>query len=272
MKKISLFAATFSVAAITFVQAGPYADAVIAYSPGTGSSSGFNTANTVLGMPSTINPFTEAVDPFNSPYGNLQIVSLGAGGSLTVQFLTPIQNNPANPYGLDFLIFGNTGFVVTNATDVTFNYIGTPATDGSTYGHNTGATRVSVSADGVTYFQLNPSLAPVVDGLHPTDGAGNFGRPVNPALRNAAFAGKDMNGIRSLYAGSGGGTGFDIAWAQDANSLPVNLASIGFVRVDVVSGKSEIDAFSAVSPVPEPTTWGLGILGALIGFVARRKR
>ena len=272
MKKIRAFLAGFALATTPLLHAGPYADAVTAYSPGTGFSSGFNNSSTVLGSPSTINPFTEAVDPFNSPYGNAQIVSLGAGGSLTVQFLTPIQNNPSNPYGLDFLIFGNTGFVVTNATDANFNYIGTPATDGSTYGNNTGSTRVSVSSDGLTYYQLNPSLAPVVDGLYPTDGAGNFGKPVNPALGNSAFAGKDLNGIRSLYGGSGGGTGFDIAWAQDTNNLPANLSSIGYVRVDVVSGKSEIDAFSVVSPVPEPSVLALGVFGAMAAFVRRRKQ
>ena len=78
-------------------------------------------------------------------------------------------------------------------------------TDGTIFGQNTGLTRVSVSADNLAYFTLNPQTAGTVDGLFPTDGSGNFGRPVNPNLTLADFAGKDLTGIRTLYAGSGGG-------------------------------------------------------------------
>ena len=51
----------------------------------------------------------------------------------------------------------------------------------------------------------------------------------------------------------------------------VALDSINFVRVEVLTGKVEIDGFSAVA-VPEPSTWALvGIgLGALV--VIRRQR
>jgi len=86
---------------------------------------------------------------------------------------------------------------------------------GSLFGHNTGATRVSVSQDNLTYYQLNPQLAPNVDGLFPTDGTGDFHMPVNPVLSGADFAGKNLDDIHSLYAGSDGGTGFDISWGQE---------------------------------------------------------
>jgi hypothetical protein len=115
---------------------------------------------------------------------------------------------------------------------------------------------------------LNPALAPVADGLFPTDAAGDFNRPVNPSLTHTNFAGKDLAGIRSLYAGSGGGTGYDISWAEDAYGQSVFLSAISFVRVDVVSGKSEIDAISAV---PEPASWALGLVGLGLFIWARRK-
>ena len=45
-----------------------------------------------------------------------------------------------------------------------------------------------------------------MDGFFPTDGLGDFSRPLNPGLTSANFAGRDLAGIRELYAGSGGGT------------------------------------------------------------------
>ena len=40
-----------------------------------------------------------------------RLSGIGTGGSLTLQFNTPIQNNPNNPFGLDFIIFGHAGFI-----------------------------------------------------------------------------------------------------------------------------------------------------------------
>ena len=84
------------------------------------------------------------MDVFDPPYLASQLVSIGAGGSLTVQFGRPVINHPDNRFGTDFVIFGNAGFVITNEFSLeTFDWIGTPATDGSLFGNNTGATRVS---------------------------------------------------------------------------------------------------------------------------------
>lgn len=248
-----------------------FADSVVSYVSGTGFQPGYTTAASALGEPSRVTPgtFGGPVDPFNSPYLSSQLVSLGVGGSLTVQFNSPILNNLANPFGLDFNIFGNSGFVVTNAMDENWNYLGTPRTDGSLYGADATSTRVSVSADGVNFFTLNPTLAPIVDGLFPTDGAGDFGLPVNPALNAGSFAGQDLTGIRSLYHGSGGGRGFDIGWAQDNLGNGVSLASISFVRVDVLGGKAEIDGFAVV---PEPAAATLLLLGSVAIWATRRRQ
>ncbi len=242
------------------VASAQFADSVISYTSGTGFQPGFNTPASALGEPSRVTPglFGGPVDPFNSPYLSSQLVSLGAGGSLTVQFNSPILNSPGHAFGLDFNIFGNAGFIITNG-----DYSGGGITDGSLFGADATATRVSVSADGVNFFTLNPALTPIVDGLFPTDGSGNFGLPVNPALNASSFADQDMLGIRSLYNGSGGGRGFDISWAQDGGGNSVSLASISFVRVDVLRGNAEIDG---IAVVPEPSTLSLGALalGALL--------
>jgi hypothetical protein len=239
-------------AAASFILAGSvsaqYGSSVVSYNPGLGASSSFVNPTSALGQPSRVNPYGEATDPFDPPYGNNQIVSIGEGGSIVVRFAKPVQNHPHNRFGLDFIIFGNSGFIITNDFNLeTFTWVGTPATDGSLFAKNDGETRVSVSQDGTNFFQLDPRLAPVVDFLCPTDGAGSFQIPCDPTLQQSDFSGLTLDQIRALYYGSAGGAGYDIAWARDLNGAPVRLGSISFVKVEVISGKSEIDAFSAVS-------------------------
>lgn len=230
-----------------------FADEVVEYEVGIGFSPRFTHAEAVLGEASQVNPFGEPTDPFNPPYGTNQIVSIGAGGSLTVRFHTPVLNHPLNLQGLDFTIFGNTGFIITNEFDfVTFDWIGTPATDGSLFAQSTGETRVSVSRDGVDFYLLNPSLSPAVDSFPPTDGAGSFHVPVSSELTSADFAGATLDDIRTLYGGSGGGASYDISWAQDALGNAVLLPTIEFVRIEVLSGKTEVDAISAVARRSSP--------------------
>ena len=247
-----------------------FADAVVAYTPGSGVTADFtNHTEVALGAPSQVNPYGEPVDVFDPPYGTNQIVSVGTGGSLTLKFNSPIVNSPGNKFGLDFIIYGNAGFIITNDFDFnTFTFVGTPATDGSMFGDNAGVTRVWVSKDGTNYFKLDPALAPTVDGLFPPDASGNPQKPVNPALTADSFAGQTQAGIATLYDGSGGGRGYDISWAQDTSGNPVVLDSIKFVRIDVVSGKSEIDAIAAVPPIitTQPITQTVTSAGLNITF------
>lgn len=239
-----------------------HASSLVNYVQGNGASAGYDDPTTALGEPSrvTSGPFGGPVDPFAPAYQKNQLVSVGAGGSLTVGFADPIRNDPSNPFGIDFLVFANSGFAVTNAYDENFNPIGTPATDGSLFGSGA-TTRVSVSTDGLTFFTLSPELSPAIDALFPTDGSGDFSKPVNPGLKPSDFAGLTLEGIRVLYAGSGGGAGFDLSWARDAAGAPIPVDNIRFIRVEVTGGKAEIDGFSVVHSVPEPTTWAMLTLG-----------
>lgn len=246
VRSLALAAASLLVT-LHAARAGEFADAVAGYQPGVGVSPRFTHAGAALGAPSEVNPFGETTDPFNPPYGTNQIVSIGAGGSLTLQFHKPIQNHPHHVHGLDFIIHGNAGFVITNEFDLeTFNWIGTPATDGSMFGVNNGETRVSVSADGIRFYTLNPALAPTADGPFPTDAAGNTLLPTVPGLAPADFAGATLDDIRRLYAGSAGGTAYDITWAVDEQGRSVHLPVVRYVRIEVLSGKSEVDALSVV--------------------------
>jgi hypothetical protein len=254
--------------AATTAHAAAFADAVIAYQPGIGFSGSLTNPASALGAPSTVNVDPvwgdSDITPFTPPYLPGQIVSLGEGGSLTVRMSGPLQNSPGHPYGLDFILYGNTSFFDAEWPN------GRTDANATIFGDNPGSTEVWVSADGAQFYRLNPSLAPVLDGLYPTDGAGSPGVPVNPALGREAFQSQTLTQIRSLYGGSAGGTGFDLAWAQDANGQPVSLAEAWFVRIDVLSGHAEIDAIAAV---PEPGVWALGLagLGMLLPAAWRRR-
>lgn len=257
------------------LDASPYAESVEAYESGTGFAVEFGTGRPLtdsaaaLGPPSRETPgeFGGPVDPFAPPFSPDQLVSLGEGGSLTVGFDTPIRDDPANPYGLDFLVFGSTGFTIVNG-----DFSGGGITDGSLFGHNAGGTsEVFVSPEGIHYYRLDVTLAPPVDGYFPTDGTGDFTEPVDPGLGAADFDGLGLTGIRDLYDGSGGGTGYDLGWARDDGGNPIPLDSVRFVRIDVTSGRAEIDGFAVV---PEPDAGILGLLGitlTLIYFQLRHK-
>ena len=248
MSKIHLLALALAGTFASFTSQAQYASSVVSYAAGAGVSPAYTNPAAALGEPSRVTPgmYGGPVDPFDPAYLSGQLVSIGAGGSLTVKFSTPVLNHPKNRFGIDFIIFGNAGFIITNEFDSNFNWIGTPATDGSMLGNNRGSTRVSVSRDGEVFYQLDPAQAPTVDGLFPTDGTGDFHTPVDPTLTQADFAGTTLDGIRALYLGSAGGAGYDISWAQDAAGNPVWLPEVNYVRIEVLSGKSDVDGIAAV--------------------------
>ena len=252
-----LAVAAFGAAQTNLSQAQPdlFADRVGSYEQGTGfavegsSGLGYTNAISALGSPSTETPgkFGGPVTPFAPPYLREQLLSIGTGGHLILEFDPPIFNHPANPFGIDLILYGNAGFVITNG-----NYSGGGITDGSLFGQaKDGVSRLSASTDGTTWHLLDEALAPAVDGLFPSNGGGNFGLPVNPSLRSADFAGADLSQIRQLYRNSAGGTGYDLDWARDADGQPLSLSWARFIRIDVLGDKVEIDAAAGVHPANE---------------------
>jgi hypothetical protein len=241
VKKVRSALALASLFAIPTLTHAQYADAVISYTPGTGENSSYENSSAALGAPVSGSTYT----PFYPPYTASQMVGIGAGGEITLQMSAPIVNNPADPYGVNFNVFDNQFFVA-----------GSGGVVSGLYDH-ANSTTVRVSANGSTWYTLNPALAPQPGILYPTDGSGNPQIAVNPALTLASFTGQNLAGIRSLYAGSAGGTGYDLSWAEDASGNSVDLASVNYVQFDVNSGYFYLDAVSGIAPVPEPATYGL---------------
>ncbi len=261
MKHIVLVPALAGLLVVPSFARAQFATSVISYDHGTGYSANFTNANAALGAPASGNGIT----PFAPPFSTSQIVSVGAGGWLTLQLGSPILNSPSDPFGIDFLIFGNSFFVATNGSG------SSAQTSGSIFTSSL-STRIEVSSDGATWFTLDPSRAPTVGTLFPTDGAGNPLVPVYPSLTNSDFAGLNLAGIRALYNGSAGGAGFDLSWARDSAGNSVDLASASYVRIDVLSGRTQIDTLSVV---PEPSAsvlilFGTGFLWLAVSKARRR--
>jgi hypothetical protein len=278
--KITSLAASLTLGLASLAQTGiaadPWADQMVNYSQRgpVGSdwvtSEPFTNPQTALGQPTrfagTPETFGTATTPFSSAYRSYEIVSIGAGGSLTLQFAEPVVDHPLNPFGIDLLIFGNSFYSIDFGAGTA-----TGAIDA-----NIGV--IEVSANGVDYVPVNGGA----DGKFPTVGyldttdpfaatAGSvlsdFTKPVNPAAL-ANVAGLNTAQIIAAYDGSGGGSGIDLAGS--------GLSSISFVRISNPAGSLrtiEIDALADVQAVPEPTTIGLLVLACIgLGINARSRR
>jgi hypothetical protein len=235
-----------------------FADSVLSYQSGTGFAATFTNASAALGSPA----LGSGVTPYAPPFSKNQLVSIGAGGEITLQMDSPILNTPADPFGISFIIFANSFFVVNGGSGQS------ATTSGSVFFHQNSAL-IQVSQDDVNWYTLNPALAPVPGEWFPTYGGGNPVLPVDPSLmNNADFAGLTLAQVESLYNGSAGGTGYSLAWAQDSGGNSVNLASADYVRIEVQSGVLDMDA---VSVVPEPATWALAFVGAGLLYFRSKK-
>jgi hypothetical protein len=168
-------------------------------------------------MPSVVSPFSPA-------WGPNEVLSIGAGGMLVLSFDTPVHDDDENPFGIDLLLFGNTG--LTDGAYPAGICSGVFGADGGT---------VEVSADGMTWHLVDSEA----DGPWPTIGwldAGPYDtvlgtvpadalRPVDPATSFNSVIGQGHEAIVELYSGSAGGIGIDLAG--------VGLPSISFVRISV---------------------------------------
>jgi hypothetical protein len=224
--------------------ADPWADSILDWSPGSGGSPGFDDPTTTLGSPTRTTFDGVSVTPFYPAWGVDEMVSIGAGGFISLRFDEPVLDDPNNPHGIDLLLFGNTGFIDQSFPD------GVPA---GLFGADGG--ELEVSADGETWIRIPgcetdaawPTLGwsylgpyDMGDATHPSD----FTRPLSSTLTIDDVYGITWEAVLSHYDGSGGGVGVDLADA--------GIESICCVRISNPSGAffaPELDAIVDVSPV-----------------------
>jgi len=270
----SLFLCLLGVLAVNaWAGAWPFADCVIEYEPGPGqwvNDSRFNDRERALGRPYGIS----ATAPDNS-----SLVTLGDHGWITLDFNRPVWDDPRNPHGLDFIVFGNPTWVsgdpghrwqepafVEISMDANGNglpddewflvlpnklpseLVGSPAPN-----CDTGDSRTVLRH----YAEYTPTL-----GLPP----GKTPEEFYTVPDRQSYAGDPQSLL--IDEGSGGGDAFDIAAAvkQTSPGVPVapyvyaQIPYFDFIRItDALAGDSagelgeisaEIDAVSDVSPLP----------------------
>ena len=247
----------------------PYAAQLVAYVEGAGvgndsiTGDPFNDPTTALGRP-TIDttgdgsiPVEQAVPlvPVNAAFRAFELVSIGIGGHLTLKFNHPVEDHACNPFGIDFIVYGNA-----------FQVGGSPWTNGDPNAAVVGGTtfaepaQVSVSQDGIEWFVFEEGpfaddFAPTLGRIYDPENAdpslfpGNewWGQPTDPTKPlDPELLGSDLSGLTVaeaalLYDGAAGGTGFDLAES--------GLAWIQYVRIEPTgAGVPEIDAVADVAP------------------------
>jgi hypothetical protein len=221
-----------------------FAAEVVSYVEGTGADpdyleplNRFNDPNNALGRPTidttgdNWNIQTSSITPVVSVYGAFryfELVAVGNGGELVVKFNHAVADDINNPYGIDLIVFGNaqqnTGLFWKNGDPTSFNITGSSVIEEPGM--------VSVSQDGLAWYNFDPNTSPTADTFAPTlgrtfdpnnadtsIGAWNqwWGEPtdatlpIDPNITSYDILGLTVAGAAELYGASAGGTGFDLA-------------------------------------------------------------
>ena len=239
------------------------------------------------GPVSPYNPAWQAGELFSlESYGDEQLEpgEPDGPGYVTIKFDHDVVDDPANPFGIDFIVFGNA--LGEGNSEVWYAQTTDPDKVSFSGNGDHEDALVEVSQDGRTWHAF--SKGPFADGALPTLGlqydranpdpnlfAGNlyWGRPtratypVNPAVTFADFKGKTLAQVCQCYNGSAGGTGYDLKNVD----LPADDAHLGrkwfrYVRIssrfveDMGEGDSgytapDIDAVADVAPVSPYELW-----------------
>ncbi|MGN0853533.1 MAG: hypothetical protein ACI4Q3_09180 [Kiritimatiellia bacterium] len=257
----------------------------------------YNSADSVLGHPTMYmdGQWGGPVTPANPAWFAGEVFSLVSDGDeedgpgyVTIAFDHDVVDDPANPFGLDFIVFGNTGITLADTSDY-ISQLDDPSLMKLTSKGWSELAKVEVSQDGKTWYtseewKTSDGFAPTCAYLYEPERAdprlfdGNLywgraalaTRPVDPRMDFSDVAGYSVADLSRFYNGSAGGTGYDLALATDAsgNELPKKNGRkwIRYVRIsgvyadDLGDGDSgytepEVDAVADVAPVSGYEKW-----------------
>ncbi|MHC4395433.1 MAG: dockerin type I domain-containing protein [Planctomycetota bacterium] len=218
-----------------------FAIEVIDYDEGTGADidwidgTAFDDPCTALGRPTidTTGDNWNIPVPVNVPlvivysaFRSFEVVTVGHGGQLILKFNHPVRDDVQNPYGIDFIVFGNAqqncGQYWTNGNPEDFVVTGSSLIAEAGF--------VSVSQDGVSWYRYDnspyadtfaPTLGRVYDPNNPDTSIGQWNLwwaeptepvlPLDPSLTVADMVGMTVAEAAQVYGHSAGGGGFDLA-------------------------------------------------------------
>lgn len=225
------------------------------------------------------------VSPYNPAWMEGELLTLqGEDDFVVIEFDHDVVDDPANPFGIDFIVFGNAFGVGT--TEAYYSQGTDPASVTFTGAGAAESAYVEVSQDGQTWYAFEdgphgddfaPTLGFVYDDARPDAAlySGNlwWGKmtdacyPVDPSLSWSDLQGLTLAEVARRYNGSAGGTGFDIGKLN----LPVNAQGRKWFRYVRISGMEseipneegdyfttpEVDAVADVAPVLGYRNWVL---------------
>ena len=247
----------------------------------------FDDVENVLGRPTSYmyGQWGGPVSPYNPAWKEDELLTLeGEDDYVIIEFDHDVVDDPNNPFGLDFIVFGNSFGV--GQTDeyyspdmgpngILFSGSGTPEPG-----------LVEVSQDGKKWYAFEngpfcddfaPTLGFNYDDVNPDTAlySGNrwWGKmtdacyPVDPSLSWTSLQGGTLAEVAKRYNGSAGGTGYDI----DKLPLPRNAQGRKWFRYVRISGMEsdtpnddgdyitmpEVDAVADVAPVSGYKKWML---------------
>ena len=247
----------------------------------------YDDVENVLGRPTAymVGQWGGPVSPYNAAWKEGELLTLeGEDDYVVIEFDHDVVDDPNNPFGLDFIVFGNAFGVGT--TDAYYSQDMGPASISFTGSGTPEEAYVEVSQDGQTWYAFEdgpfgddfaPTLGFVYDDVTPDTAlySGNrwWGKmadacyPVDPSLSWASLQGVSLAEVAKRYNGSAGGTGFDIGKLN----LPTNAQGRKWFRYVRISGMEsevanekgdfctlpEVDAVADVAPVSGYRNWVL---------------
>jgi hypothetical protein len=256
MKFRSLIAITLVMIMTSLSIATPYATELVSFSQGPGATPDYDQADTVLGVPPSVDSFDWPINIDAAPWETADVVSLGNGGSITIKFDHQVMNNDIGvEYGIDLLVFGNSFFSTDWDTE---NQI----EDYSIIGTNFEPATVAVSQDGITFYEIDGVYA---DDLYPyTSLKGDYVHATPAAID---YMGRQAADVLVDYQNGCGGAQIDISNALGA---PTTLDWIQYVKITDIAGDAGIaDVVAFADVVPEPATLIMLALGAC--FLKQKK-
>ena len=230
----------------------PWADAVLDYNA-IDPVSGFEQPDRAVGPPTGAGMFA----PDNSGVHSIGRPDAVEGSYIILRFDTPVTDDPANPLGLDCIVYGNAFWVggdpdrklvEAGLISISEDVNGNGLADDAWY-VIPGSRGINVDALPAGIPNPDPPLAgsvenPASDGSEFNWGYCDLTPTQQPYLDN--YVRPDDPMVSGNTPRSGGGDAFDIAWAVAAAGDPAGLTAFDFLRVSAfIDGVNE---FGFVTP------------------------